>query len=149
MKETNQEMIDLKSFLPYQLSVLEQQISHSIARKYSEKFELSRMQWRVLSTLAMFQGITAKEICSFTHIEKMQASRAINGLESMGLLEQETDPADKRAYVLSLTNKGQNIYQQIVPKVRAEERRIFSSFDSDELNTFQHLVDKLCRSLET
>lgn len=149
MKQTELKPIDLKAFLPYRLSVLEQQISHSISRKYSGQFQLSRMQWRVLSTLAMHESITAKEICCFTHMEKMQASRAISGLESAGLLQQRKSPSDNRAHVLFLTSKGQKVYQQIVPEVLAEERRIFSSFNKDELDTFQQLIDKLCLSLES
>lgn len=106
------------------------------------------MQWRVLSTLAMFDGITAKQICCFTHMEKMQASRAICGLETRGLLSQAQNPADHRAYVLSLTREGQDMYRQIVPMVLEEEQRIFSCLGPRELETFNKLVHKLALSLE-
>ncbi len=147
MKYNDSKAIDLKRFLPYRLSALEQQVSLAISRKYSNDFDLSRMQWRVLSTLAMFEGITAKEICCFTHMEKMQASRAISGLESRGLLRQRKSTTDNRANVLSLTGVGQKLYQQIVPEVLAEQRRIFACFTSDERVTFERLVDKMYQSL--
>lgn len=149
MKQKVQKVIDLKEFLPYRLSVLEQQISHSISRKYDDRFNLSRMQWRVLATLAMFDGITAKDICGFTHMEKMQASRAISSLESRGLVHQSKSPVDNRAHVLSLSSAGKNVYRQIVPEVLAEEQRIFSCLSHDEIDSLQGLVDKLYRSLES
>ena len=140
--------IDLESFLPYRLSVLEQQISRAIFLKYGEKHDLSRMQWRVLSTLAMFDGVTAREICNFTRMEKMQASRAISGLESQGLLSQKTSPLDHRANVLSLTPRGKEVYSQIVPEVLREEQRIFSCLEENELQSLHQLVHKLCAALE-
>ena len=147
MKPDIPKILDLKEFLPYRLSVLEQQISRSISRKYADKFQLSRMQWRVLSTLAMFQGTTAKEICHFTHMEKMQVSRAIKCLEDRGLLQQTRKPSDHRAYVLSLTARGESTYQQIVPGVLDEEQRLFSCLEQHERDTLVKLVHKLCLSL--
>ncbi len=147
MKQHTPKTLDLKTFLPYRLSVLEQQISHSISKKYKDRFQLSRMQWRVLSTLAMFHGITAKEICDFTRMEKMQVSRAIKSLEVRGLLQQIKKPSDHRAYTLSLTAQGESIYQQIVPGVLEEEQRLFSCLEPHERDTLFKLVHKLCLSL--
>lgn len=106
------------------------------------------MQWRVLSTLALYDNITARDICNFTHMEKMQASRAISGLLSEGLLNQEKHPEDLRAQVLSLSTRGWHVYRQIVPEVLQEEQRIFSSLSPEEQQTLHHLVDKLCSSLD-
>lgn len=148
MTDQSQQTLDLKQFLPYRLSVLEQQISQSIARHYIEQFGLSRMEWRVLSSLAMFSGITATEICQFTHLEKMQVSRAINGLVDKKLVEQKKNHQDKRSVQLFLTNKGFDIYFQIVPSVKQEEQRIFSVFNDLEREQFMQLIHKLCLSLE-
>ena len=145
-KNTNY-VINLEKFLPYRLSVLEQQVSKAIARKYSTPYKLSRMQWRVVSTLAQFDGITARDICNFTQMEKMQASRAISGLLNENLVKQSTSPNDQRAHLLSLTDKGRDLYRRIAPAVLAEEQRIFSSLSEHELKTFQALVHKLSTAL--
>lgn len=140
--------LDLKQFLPYRLSVLEQQISQSIAQHYIDAFGLTRMEWRVMSTLAMFEGFTATEICQFTHLEKMQVSRALNGLAHKKLIAQKKHHQDKRSVQLFLTDKGYDIYQQIVPSVIEEESRIFSAFSEQEREQFMQLIHKLCLSLE-
>ena len=141
--------LDLKIFLPYRLSILEQQISKTIARKYTDKFGLNRMEWRVMATLAMFAGITAKQICQFTHLEKMPVSRAINGLVQKKMIKQKINQHDLRQNLLTLTVKGSKIYHQIVPLVLQEEKSIFQPFSKKELQQFHHLIHKLCLSLES
>ena len=145
----NKPLLDLKKYLPYRLSVLEQQISKTIAQKYTKQFGLSRMEWRVMSALAMFEGISAKEICQFTQLEKMQVSRAINGLTQKQLISQKVSPNDQRKNLLTLTGKGLSIYQLIVPLVLEEEKTIFESFSKKELKQFHKLIHKLCLSLES
>jgi len=144
----NQLPLDLKKFLPYRLSVLEQRISKTIAQKYTKQFGLSRIEWRVMSTLAMFEGISAKQICQFTRMEKMQVSRAINGLTQKQLINQKVSPNDQRINLLTLTGKGLSIYQLIVPLVVEEEKKIFETFNQKELQQFHQLINKLCLSLE-
>jgi len=144
----NQLPLDLKKFLPYRLSVLEQRISKTIAQKYTKQFGLSRIEWRVMSTLAMFEGISAKQICQFTRMEKMQVSRAINGLTQKQLINQKVSPNDQRINLLTLTGKGLSIYQLIVPLVVEEEKKIFEPFNEKELQQFHQLINKLCLSLE-
>jgi len=144
----NKPLLDLKKYLPYRLSVLEQQISKTIAQKYTKQFGLSRMEWRVMSTLAMFEGKSAKEIRQFTQLEKMQVSRAIKGLTEKQLISQKVSPNDQRKNLLTLTGKGLSIYQLIVPLVVEEEKTIFESFSKNELEQFHQLIHKLCLSLE-
>ncbi len=143
-----QDMLNLERFLPYRLSVLERRISHAIARQYSEDFKLTRMQWRVLSTISMFNDMNASEICRFTGMDKMQVSRAIQGLSQQNLIAQTKNRQDQRSCMLNLTSKGRRIYFRIIPRVLDEEARIFSAFSVSERNTFHKLLHKLFDSLE-
>lgn len=144
----NGQSLDLKKFLPYRISVLEQQISKTIAQQYTSRFNLSRMEWRVMSTLAMFDGITAKDICLFTHMEKMQVSRAINGMVEKKFVSQQVSHHDQRKNLLTLTAEGSKTYHQIVPLVLQEEKQIFKTLSDQELQLFHQLIHKLCLSLE-
>jgi DNA-binding MarR family transcriptional regulator len=141
-------ILDLKRFLPYRLSVLEQLISRQIANCYEKEYAISRLQWRVIATLAMFRDLTASDICNFTHMEKMQASRAIKGLVERELLQQQRSEQDHRRVVLNLTDQGFRIYSEIVPRVVEEQERIFNSFTAEEKDTLHQLMHKLCIDLE-
>ncbi len=147
MNKNSTETLDLNQFFPYRLSVLQQRVSNAIAQHYHDEFDLSRMEWRVMATLAMFEDISAREICEFTHLAKMQVSRAIAGMKASGLVAQQTDDADHRASRLSLTDKGKKIYRQIVPRVRSKEREILSHLSADEQGQLLNILCKLENSL--
>lgn len=140
--------IELRDFFPYRLSILEQRVSQSLARFYSVDFNLSRFEWRVMATLAMHPPMTATAIGSFTLLDKMQVSRAIQGLDKAELVKLQPCPADKRAKLLSLSDKGQQMYQQIVPKVTEQERKLLSCLSESERNALKTIIDKLDEALD-
>ena len=54
----------LERFLPYQLSILSNTISSSIADTYAEEFGLSIPEWRVIAVLGRYPGISAREVAA-------------------------------------------------------------------------------------
>ncbi len=147
MNKKSGESLNLHEFFPYRLSVLQQRVSAAIAQHYHDEFDLGRMEWRVLATLAMFDDISAREICEFTHMAKMQVSRALARLNKNGLVQQRTNAEDHRATDLSLTAEGRRIYDLIVPRVLSREREILSQLSSAEQDQLMHILDKLEASL--
>ena len=147
MNKKTADVLDLHEFFPYRLSVLQQRVSAAIAQHYHDEFDLGRMEWRVLATLAMFDDISAREICEFTHMAKMQVSRAIARLSQNGLVRQRTNADDHRASDLSLTDEGRRVYHRIVPRVLAREREILSHLTRAEQQQLRHILDKLESSL--
>ncbi|WP_432696020.1 MarR family winged helix-turn-helix transcriptional regulator [Marinobacterium sp. YM272] len=135
--------LELLEFFPYRLSILEQRVSQSVAKPYKDLHNLSRNDWRAMATLALLQPITATDIASFTKLEKMQVSRAVQRLKSEGLLVSQPDPEDKRAIYYRLSPKGVEIYNDIVPKVIDKERDILSCLTASERSTLKHLLDKV------
>ena len=140
------ETLDLPSFLPYRLSILEHRVSKAIAQHYVKSFNLSRMQWRALATLATYERISARDICDITHLDKMQVSRAVNHLKQEGLVVQKQSKTDQRTQELSLTKKGCHVYQQIIPLVKQEEQRILSLLSENEQKQLIGILDKLEQS---
>ncbi|HEB66373.1 MAG TPA: MarR family transcriptional regulator [Gammaproteobacteria bacterium] len=138
--------LDLPSFFPYRLSILEQKVSSALARQYAE-FGLDRGQWRVLATLARGEARSARDICAFTQMDKMQVSRAIARLEQAGLLQRRPHPEDRRSAELELTSLGRDRYHRICPRVLAEEERILGLLSADEARHLQQLVQRLGQAL--
>lgn len=137
------ETLDLRQFLPYRLAVLEQRVGDATSRHYRQDFDLSRSEWRVMATLAMFDSISATEIGEFTHMAKMQISRAIARLKEKNLVVQAVSESDHRATQLSLTGEGRKIYQRIVPRVLAEEQAILNHLSVAEQGQLFKILDKL------
>ncbi|WP_170940673.1 MarR family winged helix-turn-helix transcriptional regulator [Pseudoalteromonas sp. NBT06-2] len=133
----------LNKFFPYRFSILQQAISENIASVYTGEFDLSRHEWRILAILGEQSGLSAKQITLLTSLEKMQISRAINSMRSNELIKETVNIKDKRFTQLYLTDKGQKIYQILVPRVLNKEKELLTALSKDEQKKLNQLLDKL------
>lgn len=137
--------LELESFLPYRLSILQLAVSRSLARIYATRFNLGRYEWRVLAVLAQEAPLTAVEIAERTSMDKVQVSRAVAKLIAGRRIARETDPTDRRRAPLRPTAKGLALYRQIVPLAKAHERKLIGALTKAEVRTLNRIIDKLRR----
>lgn len=135
--------LNLKEFLPYQLSIVTNRISASFARLYSEKFNLSIPEWRVMAVLGQQPGLSADEVCGETEMDKVPVSRAVSKLLDKGLLNRELSGRDRRRSILSLSEAGYGMYAQIVPLALAYEEELKATLTAAEQSQLETLLDKL------
>ena len=135
--------LNLKDFLPYRLSIVTNRISASFARLYSEKFDLSIPEWRVMAVLGQQPGLSADEVCSETEMDKVPVSRAVSKLLGKGLLRREFSGRDRRRSILSLSEAGYGMYAQIVPLALSYETELKASLSAAEQSQLEALLDKL------
>ena len=135
--------LDLKKFLPYQLSVVTNRISASFARLYSEKFNLSISEWRVMAVLGQQPGLSADEVCSETEMDKVPVSRAVSKLLDKRLLQRNFSGRDRRRSILCLSEAGYGMYAQIVPLALAYEAELKAALTEQELAQLEILLNKL------
>ena len=138
--------MDLKSFFPYRLAVLAEQVSRSMAEVYAERFGITRDEWRVLAALASLadgRGIRTSQVIEDTTLEKMQVSRAVARLEERGALARERDPEDLRGQLLSLRPAGRRLLAQIVPLVKAREAYLLEALSAQERRALESAMDKM------
>jgi DNA-binding MarR family transcriptional regulator len=83
--------LDLAAFLPYRLSVLTNRVSSAIARTYSERFDLSIPEWRVMAVLGGVDGLSARDVAERTAMDKVQVSRAIARLADKKRVQRVAD----------------------------------------------------------
>ncbi len=140
--------LDLENFFPYQFSILAQQMSEYIAQIYRQQYGLSRFEWRVLAAVAQTSNVTAKGIMQITRLDKMQVSRAIAKLSDNNYLTQQENKEDRRSTTLSLSNAGAALYDDIVPKVKAQEDALLTHLSQPERDAFITLTKKLSERLE-
>jgi DNA-binding MarR family transcriptional regulator len=144
---SDNKQLNLNTFFPYQFSVLAQQVTEFVAQIY-EEFGLTKMEWRVLATIGYHCEISARDICKFTHLDKMQVSRAINKLIKSGILLQQISLQDRRKNLLNLTPKGDELYQKIIPLVKEQEQRLLEGLTAQECEQLKILTIKLSAQLE-
>jgi DNA-binding MarR family transcriptional regulator len=137
--------LELERFLPYRLSILSNRVSQAIAREYTERFNLSMTEWRVMAVLARFngEGMSAREVAERTAMDKVAVSRALARLGSAGRVSRSTHGGDNRRSVLRLTAKGWKIHDTVAPRARAHERELLGHLTADEKRVLTQILDKL------
>jgi DNA-binding MarR family transcriptional regulator len=141
--------LDLDHFLPYRLSVLSNKVSDAIARLYSERFDLSTAEWRVMAVIGQTPGLSARDVAARTAMDKVQVSRAVAALVGTRRLQRDGDETDGRVTRLSLTAKGHAIYDEIVPLALHLEAVFLAALTPAERDTLDGLMDKLSRQVNS
>ena len=135
--------LELERFLPYRLSILSNTVSQSIATEYQDRFELSMTEWRVMTILARFPEVSAREVVERTAMDKVAVSRAVARLVEAGRVDRSTHGGDKRRSVLKLSEAGWAIHDEVAPLARAHERDLLAKLDEAERAQLDRILDKL------
>lgn len=138
-----QTQLDLDRFLPYRLSVLSNRISSSVAEIYSEHFQLTITEWRVMAILGRYPDLSANEVAQRSAMDKVAVSRAVARLIDAGRLTRAMHDDDRRRSVLRLSEAGMRIYDQIAPSALAFERQLLGDMTPEERALLFRVLDRL------
>lgn len=114
----------LDDFLPYQLAVVAERTSREYSKRYRDKFGISIPEWRVLAHLSQAGSVSVREVYEKVAMDKPKVSRAAQRLEAAGYLTKRENPKDRRLVELSLTAKGRQTVEAIVPIARKYEAEV-------------------------
>src|SRR6185437_7678739 len=105
--------------------------------------DLSMTEWRVMAVLARFEGMSAREVAERTAMDKVAVSRALSRLVEAGRVDRATHDNDKRRSVLSLTDAGWAVHDEVAPMARVREREVLARLDVEERVWLERILDKL------
>src|SRR6185295_16363605 len=137
------ERLILERFLPYRLSIPSNRVSRAIAARYAKAFHLTIPEWRIIAVLGRRPGLTAKEVCEATEMDKVAVSRAVAKLVAAKRVSAEVHDDDGRRQVLTLTSQGETLHARIAPIALESEQRLLASLDARERAQFDALVERL------
>ncbi|MCW8906003.1 MAG: MarR family transcriptional regulator [Sedimenticola sp.] len=135
--------MELARFLPYRLAVLSHAVSRSIAMIYSNRFDISIQEWRIIANLGEREPLSAREIGEHVDLDKVQMSRALGKLTDKRLVLRGIDSRDKRRASLRLSARGRAVYERIIPIALQREEQLLSVLSEEERSQLQQILDKL------
>ena len=135
--------LELEHFLPYRLSILSNTVSQGIATEYEERFQLSMTEWRVMTILARFPEVSAREVVERTAMDKVAVSRAVQGLLAAGRLVRAYDAGDRRRTRLRLSSAGQSVYTRVAPLALSYEKKLLDALSATDRRALDRLVGRL------
>lgn len=134
---------DLGRLVSYLRSNLVTHLDNALADK-----ELTSAQYIVVVLLARGKVNTLAELCEHMMYDRGAMSRLLSRLEDKGLVAKKQSVEDRRSTLLCLTEKGQQLYPEILPTVNDIYRKALTGFSDDEQNQLASLLFRAIHNLK-
>lgn len=79
------------------------------------------------------ENVRQNTLAEAVGIEGASLVRLLDGLEASGLISRETDPSDRRAKMLSLTDAGREVVADIQDRVAVLREQVFANIDAGQI----------------
>lgn len=109
-------------------------------------FDLTPVQYGALATLMDHPGIDQATLAGLIAHDRATIGGVVLRLESRGYIERKVREDDRRARILTLTPRGQALYQAMRPAILAAQERILAGLDGNEREPFMRALRKLAES---
>lgn len=113
-----------------------------------EDKELTSAQYIVVVLLARGKVNTLAELCEHMVYDRGAMSRLLSRLEDKGLVTKKQSVEDRRSTLLYLTEKGQQLYPEILPTVNDIYRKALTDFSDDEQKQLASLLFRAIHNLK-
>lgn len=109
--------------------------------------ELAAMHVRTLKIIRMNENCTTQTVVRILHRDKAQVTRLVNELLKRELVYKEANPNDKRSQFLSLTDKGNDIFDLLRPTEYQIVKRMTRDIDEKQLEEFLEAIQLMVENL--
>ncbi|MET7257446.1 MarR family winged helix-turn-helix transcriptional regulator [Dyadobacter fermentans] len=139
---TNQQILEIRSFNRFYTDLLGLLDSHLLDSPYS------LAEGRILFEIASHGACRASDIIETLSIDKGYLSRILKKFEKEGLIERKASENDKRASLLSLSQSGIKVFNQLDSASNRQIEKITARLDQPELEALMGSMTKILQILK-
>lgn len=97
----------------------------------------------ILGALASQPGLTQRELCTATGIEKSSMVLFLDRLEADGWVERRRHPKDRRAHVVLLTKSGIKRLAALHPRLKSAEEGVLAALSAAQRRQLATLLNRI------
>jgi DNA-binding MarR family transcriptional regulator len=131
------------NWISYRLSVLSAHFARFVAPIYVTRHGLNVAAWRILANIARHQPLSQKELAEYTAVDATKVTRAIDMLVQMKFVIREVDANDRRRAVLTLTDKGRAVFEDVAAIITRADDALLSTLDPAERRALLSALEKM------
>ena len=129
--------------LPFLVLMQTSKAIHDRIKEEMTKNKLGITEFSVLEVLYQKGKQTIQQIGNCILVSSGSMTYVIDKLEQRGLLSLHACPDDRRVIHVTLTDDGNELMNEIMPKYHEFVHQMFDSLDSDEAETLVQLLKKV------
>ena len=125
-----------------------------VSRLYTRRFEeraqaiaLTLPQCKALAYLAKYEGVSQKRLAELIEVEPMTLVRMLDRMEADGWVERRSDPEDRRARSLVITEKAKPLIEHIWGLAGATRAEAFDGLSERERAQLLELLERVHANL--
>lgn len=134
--------IGLANYPPYLMNRIMGRYNAAI-RDEMAKLGLTTPKMRALAVLSVMDGLPIGQLAVHAIVEQSTLSRAVDALQSEGLVRRETDAADNRTIRVFVTPAGRAKFEVLWPHMAQSYAAMFRGIDEDEQRAFVATLHKI------
>ncbi|HQN18660.1 MAG TPA: MarR family winged helix-turn-helix transcriptional regulator [Syntrophobacteraceae bacterium] len=104
-------------------------------------------QWRIMQKLYDSNGLSQVELGTLLDKNGPNITRILDIMEKNDLICRNTDPKDRRKFVIHLTAKGREMKEKIAPLSRSSREKAFKNISQKDLKKFRDLLNLICANM--
>ena len=139
---------------PKALTGLPSYLLTRIAHRYSQTIHtelkaigLSTIATRIIASLKIFDELTINELCVHALAEQPTMSRALDRLESDGVIKRSVKDDDNRKRVVRLTPEGEMLFDSIWPVTLSANEAMFQGIDEADREVTMRTLLKVLENI--
>lgn len=139
-----------EDFLGYRIFRTQCVVTQLLAKEFAP-YGVTPIQWNALVFLDRFGSLSQRQLAAHLHREPATITRAVDKLESMGLVAREPDASDRRVNVITPTDKARGLLAEIQPAAERAALVVQSDLSDEEAKQLMALLDRVyegCLSAE-
>jgi DNA-binding MarR family transcriptional regulator len=109
--------------------------------------DLTNDQHYILRYIHQSGECTSSKLAEAFEVNKSAITATINRMVDRGLIQRTRDDNDRRVVYLTLSDKGNELYQNAHEKVQLLVESIITQFEETEIKTFINTYEKLAKVL--
>ena len=133
----------ISEYLSFKISILYRLMVRRSARFLNSTYDLSVAEWWTIGQLAVSSPSTVSELVDSTQNDKAQISRSAKALIAKGYVQKQDNPLDKRSSLLSLTDSGRDLYEQVIPVRQETQNLLLEKLTTEEREVTERAIQKL------
>jgi len=114
-----------------------------IFKEQFDQYDLTPQQFGLLGFLWREDGISQSLLSAKSQIDRTTMGGLIDRLEKEGLVVRKSDPVDRRAYRICLTEKGKALEPELAPLAMRAQDMFIAKLDPQEVETLKSLLEKI------
>lgn len=136
--------IDFQRYVPTVVSRLSMKLRASAKSYFQERYDVTLLDWRILSFLASNGPASAYDIWTLGSLDKAAVSRALKNLDGRGLIKIRDVPnSARRRTLVTLSKAGRQLHDRMFDDILIRHERLVGELSRQQIETFVKTVEYL------